>query len=180
MGNNMTAQTFVGGFRPLYHADYEIEWHTVASKSSHIRAGDPVAMESNREVNAVTLSNGAITNGLIYGISAGEGDAGDDIPVYPAKLDTIFVGKTYHDVSATTITWPYVCDLSTTGTATRTSSGTTDITGEMVINADATTEGHIRILGPVNEADDLDDTTNGSLLKFVVERSSYHDLVSAK
>jgi hypothetical protein len=50
----------------------------------------------------------------------------------------------------------------------------------MVINADATTEGHIRILGPVNEADDLDDTTNGSLLKFVVERSSYHDLVSAK
>jgi hypothetical protein len=176
----MTAQTFVGGFRPFYETDYEVQWFEVDSVSGHIRAGDPVFMNADRKVNAATLANGISTDGLIYGISAGEGDAGDKIPVYPAKTDTVFVGKTYHDVSATTQTWPFVCDVSTAGTATRTGSSTDDITGEFVLNADSSTEGVIRVLGPVNEGDAMDDTTNGVLLKFVVERSSYHDLVAAK
>lgn len=179
MGNK-SAETFVGGFRPFYESDYEIQWLEVDSTSGHIRAGDPVFMNANRKVNAATLSGGASTDGLIYGVSAGEGDAGDKIPVYPAKTDTIFVGKTYHDVSSTGQTWPFECDISTTGTATRTSTDTTDITGEFVINADGTTENVIRVLGPVNEGDALDDTSDGVLLKFVVQRSSYHDLVSAE
>lgn len=178
---NKTAEVFAGGFRPYYTTDYEVQWLTVSSDSGHIRAGDPVVIKSNREVNSMTLDDGASTDGQLYGVSAGEGDAGDKIPVIPGKTDTIFVGKTYKDVSSTGDTWPFTCDVGTTGSATRTSTDTTDITGEVVLLADSSTEGVVQVLGPVNpEGDDLDDTSDGVLLKFVIHRSSYNDLVSAK
>lgn len=161
MANATKAESWLESFsvaKTTHGGPAQIAYYTIASGET-IRRGDPLVL------NAGEVEEAADDSGALLGIAAAAGDAGDEIPVYVATRETIFVVQADGDISSKT--YPFECDIVSDG-------GT-----GWLADIGSSVEDVLHVIEPV-PGDDADDTTDPPRVYCQIKRSQWDELVAAR